>query len=105
MAYKEMLNKIKGDGWYNYMDEAINMLAEHDSEHGGLDIISYDVAEEIAKRELERGGLLRLAYFIGQAEILNDEYYRLDGYGNLVNIKKDWVEMALEEIIENEEKY
>lgn len=99
MNAKELLNAIKSDKWYESMDEAIAFLAEYDSEHGGLDIIDYDIAEELAKRELDNGGLLRLAHFIGQAEILTYQYYRLDGYNNLVNITKDWVEMSLEDIV------
>lgn len=101
----DILNNLKRSDWYNTnaYDEAIEALIEYDTEHGGIDIIDYDTAEEIAKRELENGGLLRLKCFLNSAE-LSDDYYYLDGYGNLQNITRNWLIMQLEDAIENDER-
>lgn len=101
---KDILKQLQSVDWYNTdaYDEAIEALIDYDTEHGGIDIVDYDTAEEIAKRELENGGLMRLKCFLAGAE-LGSDYYYLDGYGNLQNINRDWLIMQLEEAIENEE--
>ena len=63
------------------------------------DIIDYELAEEYAKHELEQGGLIRLYYFLGDAN-LNNELFRIDGYGNLTDIDKDDLEYIKEQILE-----
>lgn len=62
------------------------------------DIIDYEIAEDIAKRELEEGGLIRLYYFLGDAN-LNNEIFKIDGYGNLTDIEKSDLEYIKEEIL------
>jgi hypothetical protein len=63
------------------------------------DFIDYDLAEEIAKQELERGGLIRLYYYLGSAN-LNNSLFRIDGYGNLTNVYKEDLEYLKEQILE-----
>ena len=63
------------------------------------DIIDYELAEEQAKYELETGGLVRLYYFLGDAN-LNNEIFRIDGYGNLTDINKDDLDYIKEQILE-----
>ena len=62
------------------------------------DIIDYETAEEQAKYELENGGLIRLYYFLGDAN-LNNEIFKIDGYGNLTDIEKSDLEYIKEEIL------
>lgn len=104
--YKQLLADLKSNNWYNTnaYNKAIEALCDYDSEHGGIDIISYDIAEELVKQELDKGGLIRLKFFIGDIN-LTDDYYYMDGYGNLQNITRDWLIMQLEDVIEadNEE--
>ena len=63
------------------------------------DIIDYEIAEDIAKNELEKGGLIRLYYFLGDAN-LNNELFKIDGYGNLTDIDKDDLDYIKEQILE-----
>lgn len=63
------------------------------------DIIDYEIAEERAKYELEQGGLIRLCYFLGDAN-LNNQIFRIDGYGNLTDITKDDLQNVKDEILE-----
>lgn len=62
------------------------------------DIIDYEAAEEQAKYELENGGLVRLYYYLGDAN-LNNEIFKIDGYGNLTDIDKSDLEYIKEEIL------
>lgn len=62
------------------------------------DIIDYEAAEEQAKYELENGGLVRLYYYLGDAN-LNNEIFKIDGYGNLTDIEKSDLEYIKEEIL------
>lgn len=63
------------------------------------DFIDYELAEELAKKELEEGGLIRLYYFLGDAN-LNNNLFKIDGYGNLTDISKDDLDYIKEEILE-----
>lgn len=62
------------------------------------DIIDYEIAEEQAKYELENGGLVRLYYYLGDAN-LNNEIFKINGYGNLTDIEKSDLEYIKEEIL------
>ena len=97
---KDYLKKLEGVDWYKYYDEALKFCMIKDSEYDfDFRIIDSDFAEEIAKEELEKGGLLRLRHFLGDTEFTSD-YYRIDGYGNLADIKQDDLKFWLQEIIE-----
>lgn len=62
------------------------------------DFVSYDIAEEMAKNEIEQGGLKRLYYFLGNAN-LNNDIFKINGYGNLEDITIDDFEYLKDEIL------
>lgn len=105
--FKEKIEKIESSYDYdNYYTELINTTIDYmndtqnfDFEYLFDDIINYDVAEDIAKNELEQGGLIRLYYFLGDAN-LNNDIFRIDGYGNLTDINKDDLDYIKEQIID-----
>lgn len=90
---KEKIEEITPDydfeGTYSDLYNAcIDYMNEHqvwDFEYLFQDIIDYDTAEQIAKNELENGGLVRLYYFLGDANCNNDIFV-IDGYGNLRDV-------------------
>lgn len=84
---------------YNTTIDYMNESQDWDFEQVFDDIISYDVAEDIAKNELEQGGLIRLYYFLGDAN-LNNDVFKIDGYGNLKDINKDDLDHIKEQIID-----
>lgn len=67
------------------------------------DVINYELAEQAAKQELDNGGLLRLYYFLGDAN-LNNEIFRIDGYGNLQDVEKEDIDVIIEDIIDEIDK-
>ena len=93
----------------NAVTDYMNDTQDWDFETIGEDIIDYDFAEQQAKYELENGGLLRLYYFLGNAN-LNNNLFRVDGYGNLEDIdisdlqyiKKEILDMVNDKIKESE---
>lgn len=85
---------------YNTVIDYMNDTQNFDLEYLFEDFIDYETAEEIAKNELNNGGLLRLNYYLGDTN-LNDEIFKLDGYGNLENITIDDLNNLKDEIIEN----
>ena len=85
---------------YNTVIDYMNETQDFDLEYLFEDFIDYDLAEEIAKTEIERGGLLRVYYFLGDAN-LNNELFRIDGYGNLTDVSKEDLENLKEEILDN----
>lgn len=83
---------------YNATVDYMNDTQDFDFEYLFEDIIDYDLAEDYAKQELENGGLLRLYYFLGDAN-LNSEMFKIDGYGNLTDINKDDLDYIKEELL------
>ena len=91
--YEQTFNNL-----YNACIDYMNDTQTWDFEYLFEDIFSYDTAEEIAKNEIEQGGLIRLYYFLGDAN-LNHDLFKLDGYGNLEDITKEDLNNLKEEIL------
>lgn len=85
---------------YNTVIDYMNDTQDFNLEYLFEDFIDYETEEEIAKNELNNGGLIRLGYHLGDAN-LNDGIFKLDGYGNLENITIDDLNNLKDEIIEN----
>lgn len=108
---KERIEKIESsydyDAYYTELYNAtidyMNDTQDFDFEYLFEDIIDYDSAEEHAKQELENGGLTRLYYFLGDAN-LNNDIFKIDGYGNLTDINKDDLDYIKEEILNEIDK-
>ena len=94
---------------YNYEESYNNLYNEvidymHDTQDFDLDylfedFVSYDTVEEMAKNELENNGLIRLYYFLGEAN-LNNDLFRINGYDNLEDITKEDLEFLKEQILD-----
>lgn len=88
---------------YNTIIDYENETQDWDFEYIFEDYISYDVAEDIARNELDRngGGLIRIYYFLGDAN-MNNDLFKINGYGNLEDVDiddlKDIKERILDEI-------
>lgn len=93
--YEDTYNNL-----YNACVDYMNETQDWSLEYLFEDYCSYDTAEEIAKNELDNGGLVRLYYFLGDAN-LNNELFKIDGYGNLTDIDRSDLEYLQEEIIDN----
>lgn len=104
---KERIENIESSYDYDtYYTELLNTTIDYQNETQDWcfeylfeDIIDYEIAEDVAKSELENGGLIRLYYFLGDAN-LNNEIFKLDGYGNLTDINKDDLDYIKEQILE-----
>ena len=113
MKLKELKERIEGvDSWNygEYYTELRNATIDYmndtqtwDFEEMFYDFIDYDLAEDYAKHELEEGGLVRLYYFLGNANF-NNEIFRINGYGNLEDITKEDLDCLKEEILEKIEE-
>ena len=93
-TYNELYNL-----WMDYLCDT----NDYELEYLFNEFVSYDLAEDIARNELENGGLIRLYYFLGDADLTND-IFKIDGYGNLENIDESDFEYIKQELIYNLEK-
>lgn len=82
----------------NAVIDYMNNTQDWNFEAIGSDIIDYELAEEQAKYELEQGGLARLYYYLGDAN-LNNNLFKVDGYGNLQDLEKTDLEYMKEELL------
>lgn len=92
--YEEVYSNL-----YNACIDYMNDTQSWEFEYLFDEIIDYELAEERAKWELENGGLLRLYYFLGDAN-LNRDLFRIDGYGNLTNVNIEDLDELKEEILD-----
>lgn len=91
------------DGYYTQLRNAV-IDYENESQDWDLDgffdeFVDYEIAEEIAKQQLEEGGLIRLYYFMGDANF-NNEIFRIDGYGNLTDIDKGDLDCLKDDLLD-----
>lgn len=85
---------------YNATIDYMNDTQDWDLEYLFNEVCDYELAEELAKQELENGGLIRLWYFLGDAN-LNNELFKIDGYGNLTDIEKSDLDYIKEQILDD----
>ena len=114
---RELLQKIKDiEITYDYEDtyyELYNTCREFqdnidedfDFEDLFDEIISIDIAEQIAEQEFASGGLVRMYYFIGNCNLGNADIVKINAYGNLEDIHKEDLELLKENIIEKIEDF
>lgn len=84
---------------YNVTIDYMNDTQDFDFEYLFDDFVDYETAEEIAKNELERGGLIRLYYFLGNADLHNN-LFKINGYGNLEDVTKEDIEFLKNSLLE-----
>ena len=84
---------------YNACIDYMNETQDFSLEYLFEEFITYDIAEDIAKNEIEKGGLIRLYYFLGDAN-LNNNLFKINGYGNLEDVTKDDLDYLKEQILE-----
>lgn len=103
----EKIENVKVNYNHNFSDiycELYNICIEYENVCDCMelfnDFIDYDTAEEIARTELEKGGLFRLKCFLLNDCDLNANLFRLDGYGNLEDVTLDTLENLREDILE-----
>ena len=63
----------------------LNAASELDAFDLVEDVVDAEEAETLAKSAIEERGLIGLSYFLGQVHDMKEDYFVLDGYGNLQN--------------------
>ena len=103
---KEKIETVESWDYDEYYTDMLNATIDYQNETQDWcfeylfeDICDYELAEDRAKYELETGGLVRLYYFLGNANCNND-IFKIDGYGNLQDIEKDDLDYIKNEILE-----
>lgn len=86
---------------YNKVIDYMNETQDWNLEEFFNDYVDYDYAEEMAKAEIDNGGLLRLTYFLGDTHFYNESLFKINGYGNLENVNRDDLETLKEELLDN----
>lgn len=66
------------------------------------DLITIDEVEYYAMQEMKNGGIHRIKHYLGQIidTAMDDEYYKIDGYGNIKEVELSDIEYYLELIEE-----
>ena len=93
---------------YDLVNEVGGGIGEYDFD----DFIDINTAEELARHELDSGGLPRLYYFMGDVNLAYEDIVRVNGYGNLeevsiadVELLKETLLEQIDDAMENEEEW
>lgn len=97
---EEAKKQLNNYNYYECYNILYNICVENNKEWLIDDIITSEEAEEMAKNELESGGLDRLFYFFSVDRL--DDLYRINAYSNLENIDKSDLENIIEELEKSE---
>ena len=88
-------------------NDLYNIIQDYEEESGDYsldfyfdEIVSYEIAEDMAKYQLESGGLIRLYYFLGNANIQSYDLFKVNGYGNLEELTRQDLAEIVSDIIE-----
>lgn len=107
---KEAIRKREARTYTDFTttDEMIELLEEvvyeNDLDYYEIfyDLIKLEDLEEMAQREIQEGGIIRLKFFLGQIidTTMDDNNYVLDGYGNAREVNLGDIQDYLERIEE-----
>lgn len=86
----------KGD-----VEAFINLAYQSENEDLIEEIISSEELDEIVAHQAKDSGWQRVYYLLKGIDWMNDEYYRVNGYGNIENLTADYKEMIADEVIAN----
>lgn len=94
---KQVLKEFKENKFY--YAEAIEFCYNYQLETGAdFEIITTEELDDLVEHEAQNGWH-RVAYFLAGIENMNEDYYRIDGYGNAKDITASDIECWLEDII------
>lgn len=84
----------------NFAHELMNYgLVPYADEHV-MDIVSDETLDEMVKHEADSGGWQRVAHFLAGITFMNDDYYRINGYGNAENLEHGHLEAIVSDLID-----
>lgn len=63
------------------------------------DILSDEELDDWVKHEAERGGWQRVAHFLAGIEYMSDDYYYMNGYGNMENLSSDQLDGIVQDLL------
>lgn len=85
--------------------EAISTLKDFCNEHGleeyTNDFIEVSELNDLVQNRLEDSGWEGVACMLNSINYLNDDFYYIDGYGNLREVERDDIDWAIDDIIEH----
>ena len=89
------------------VEELIDLAYEYELDYLVEDIISTEDIDYFIEKRLESGGWQGVACCLAKINYMNDDYYEIDGYGNLKEFTFDDAKKLLdyiEEEINNQEE-
>lgn len=89
-------------------DEEIVVNFAHELENVGIiddameyvgDIIDDEQLDELVAYEAQNNGWQRVKFFIGGIERINEDFYRINGYGNAENIDPEYLDAIMDDLM------
>ncbi|WP_144460394.1 antirestriction protein ArdA [Siminovitchia fortis] len=84
----------------NYdMGDVISFAQETEKEEYVEDIIYTEDLDEYVQYRLEQGGWQGVKFMLKDINYINDDYYRINGYGNIEEVPQNYHEELVQEIM------
>lgn len=71
-----------------------------DSIHYVGDIIEDEHLDDLVAHEAQEYGWQRVKFLLGGIERINEDYYRINGYGNIENIEPDYLDAIMSDLLD-----
>src|SRR5699024_6987484 len=84
----------------NFGIELCNAGIVPDGDELVSDIVPTEYLDEMNEHVARSGGWPRVKFFLRGIEWMNDEYYLINGYGNVENLTHDYLEMIVDELMD-----
>ena len=99
---KERLESIKNSMKYYHNDyvaeEILSLAYDYELEDCVTDIINREEIDNLVQDRLENSGWEGVACMLSKINYLTDEYYLIDGYGNLENLTARYLECIFDDL-------
>lgn len=100
---RELVEQIQGELLEYGRDNVVPMLEELQDLTGveGYldDIIHTDLLDEFVQSRLSSGGWQGVACMLADVKYMNDDYYMIDGYGNIATLETRDLEIILGDML------
>lgn len=105
MSLREMFEETERDIKNYDFSAAVNDLRNIGYDYGQDDLVNdfvdEDYINDMVTNELNSGGWTRVACFLAKVDNINEDYYRVNGYGNLEEVTKSDLECTLSDLKKN----
>lgn len=105
MTRKQLLGLSGNYDFTTCINELMSFCSENGIDEVMENFIDTDFLDELVQNRMSNGGWQGVACMLDGIDYLNDDYYIMDGYGNMQEITINDIECVISDILNSYEEY